>query len=64
MAMEPTEFQLNEADLEQDPFTQFGHWYNEWLNVTQDKSQTPMTLATVDGKGRPSARIVLLKSLY
>ena len=43
------------------PFSIFRDWYQEAIDAgTPDP--TIMTLATVDGKGKPSARIVLLKS--
>jgi pyridoxamine 5'-phosphate oxidase len=44
-----------------DPFTIFRDWYQEAINAGI-KDPTIMTLATVDGEGNPSARIVLLKS--
>lgn len=53
---------LDQSDLATDPFLQFGKWHEEWLKATSDPTQVPMTLATVDSKGRPSARVVLLKS--
>lgn len=44
-----------------DPFSIFRDWYQEAINAgIQDPSI--MTLATVDGEGKPAARIVLLKS--
>ena len=44
-----------------DPFSIFRDWYQEAIDAgTADPSI--MTLATVDRKGRPAARIVLLKS--
>ena len=45
-----------------DPFTIFRDWYQEAIDAGI-KDPTIMTLATVDGEGNPSARIVLLKSL-
>jgi len=45
-----------------DPFTIFRDWYQEAIDAGS-KDPTIMTLATVDGGGNPSARIVLLKSL-
>ena len=45
-----------------DPFTIFRDWYQEAIDAGI-KDPTIMTLATVDGEGYPSARIVLLKSL-
>ncbi len=51
---------LNERDLAPDPFAQFGSWFDEALNSGIALPNT-MTLATATGKGRPSARAVLLK---
>jgi len=43
------------------PFLIFRDWYQEAIDAgTEDP--TIMTLATVDREGKPSARIVLLKS--
>ncbi len=52
--------ELNEKDVDRNPFRQFGRWFN------QAKSAAPilpnaMTLATTDMNGVPSARVVLLK---
>jgi pyridoxamine 5'-phosphate oxidase len=44
-----------------DPFSIFRDWYQEAMDAGI-KDPTIMTLATVDGKGNPAARIVLLKS--
>ena len=43
----------------EDPFELFDQWFEEAKN--QEADPTPMTLATVDGTGRPKARVVLLK---
>jgi pyridoxamine 5'-phosphate oxidase len=56
---------LSESDLDADPFKQFVHWFHnanaddkpEWLEINA------MTLATVDGDGRPDARVVLLRRI-
>lgn len=52
---------LNEQDVAADPVQQFEHW---WLEVIQSELEEPnaMTLATSTPDGKPSARIVLLKS--
>ena len=44
-----------------DPFERFQEWYAQ---ATKEESTLPeaMTLATADAKGRPSARMVLLKA--
>jgi pyridoxamine 5'-phosphate oxidase len=54
-------FQLREEDVSANPIEQFTRWYidAQQANVAEF---TAMTLATADASGRPSARIVLLKS--
>lgn len=51
---------LREEDLAADPFEQFQRWLADAAAADPD-DYTAMTLATADGEGRPSARIVLLK---
>jgi pyridoxamine 5'-phosphate oxidase len=52
--------ELRKGDLDPDPLTQFGRWLGE--AVAADLLEpTAMTLATADGEGRVSARMVLLK---
>jgi len=51
---------IRKSDLAPDPFIQFGAWLQEVIDVDIDDA-TAMTLATADGKGVPSARMVLLK---
>lgn len=52
---------LNEQDVAATPVEQFERW---WQDVLESKLEEPnaMTLATSTADGRPSARIVLLKS--
>lgn len=45
-----------------DPLAQFRRWYQD-AEATGGRNINAMTLATADGAGRPSARIVLLKEL-
>jgi pyridoxamine 5'-phosphate oxidase len=52
---------LDESSVSPDPLRQFGRWLDEAVKA-QMKEPNAMTLATVDGGGRPSARIVLLKA--
>lgn len=52
--------QLAEADVEKDPILQFKKWFTEALDA-QLFEPNVMTLATANGNGKPSARIVLLK---
>jgi pyridoxamine 5'-phosphate oxidase len=51
---------LDERHVDPDPITQFLAWLEEAVKAELPEP-TAMTLATVDGGGRPSARIVLLK---
>ena len=53
---------LEEASVDREPMKQFGLWMAEALHA-QVPEPTAMTLATIDAKGRPSARIVLLKGI-
>jgi pyridoxamine 5'-phosphate oxidase len=53
---------LDERDVDRDPMKQFGIWMVEAIHA-QVPEPTAMTLATVDAKARPSARIVLLKGV-
>ena len=48
--------------VDRDPLKQFGLWMVEAIHA-QVPEPTAMTLATVDARGRPSARIVLLKGV-
>lgn len=51
---------LSELEVEIEPIKQFEKWWNEALQ-SQIEEVNAMTLATCNGKGQPSARIVLLK---
>lgn len=53
---------LNETEMFSDPIPQFEAWLNDALKAAV-KEPTAMTLATSTFDGRPSARIVLLKSV-
>jgi len=53
---------LAEADADRDPLVQFQRWFDDALRAKLPLPNA-MTLATVDGDGAPSARIVLLKGL-
>lgn len=44
----------------EEPFALFADWYSE-AQRAEPKNPNAMCLATVDGEGRPSARMVLLK---
>ncbi len=54
---------LLEAELAVDPLLQFDRWLGEAQSAGL-VDPTAMTLATVDGQGRPSARIVLFKGMH
>ncbi|TDN68607.1 pyridoxamine 5'-phosphate oxidase [Paraburkholderia sp. BL10I2N1] len=53
---------LDEADVDRDPIRQFKTWFAQALDARLREPNT-MTLATVDGRGQPSARIVLIKGV-
>jgi pyridoxamine 5'-phosphate oxidase len=52
--------ELDEDSVNPDPIAQFHAWFDEAVNAEVPEPNA-MTLATVDGDGRPHARIVLLK---
>jgi len=51
---------LDEGDVDRDPFRQFGRWFDEAAAVLD--APEAMAVATADAAGRPSVRMVLLKS--
>jgi len=53
---------LLEGDLDPDPIAQFRRWFEDAVAAKVDLPNA-MTLATADARGRPSARMVLLKEL-
>jgi pyridoxamine 5'-phosphate oxidase len=53
---------LDPTQADPDPFAQFATWLDDALKA-QLAEPTAMTLATVDGAGRPSVRTVLLKGI-
>ena len=53
---------LDESQVDRDPLKQFGVWMVEAIH-SQVPEPTAMNLATVDERGRPAGRIVLLKGL-
>ncbi len=58
---------LRRSDLDADPIVQFRRWFDLAVAArSSDAARTDVnaaTLATADGEGRPSARIVLLKGV-
>jgi pyridoxamine 5'-phosphate oxidase len=53
---------LDVADINRNPFRQFDTWFQQAVDAKLPEPNT-MTLATVDSRGRPSARIVLIKGV-
>jgi pyridoxamine 5'-phosphate oxidase len=51
---------LNRTDLDSDPVSQFATWFDQ-ARKTHIADPTAMILATVDHRGQPSQRTVLLK---
>src|SRR5216110_3630462 len=52
---------LNEGEVDRDPIKQFKNWYDEALAAGIPETDA-VTLASASKDGRPSARIVLMKS--
>lgn len=53
---------LNEKDVADSPLVQFDQWFVE-ATSSEVLDPTAMTLSTVDEKGRPDSRVVLLKGI-
>jgi pyridoxamine 5'-phosphate oxidase len=53
---------MDVGDVDHNPFRQFEAWFEQALDAQLPEPNT-MTLATVDSRGRPSARIVLIKGV-
>jgi pyridoxamine 5'-phosphate oxidase len=51
---------LSEDDVAADPIAQFAKWFQEALNAEVPEANA-MSVATVDKRGRPSSRILLIK---
>ena len=51
---------LSMGEAHPDPVRQFDRWFEEAVDASVPQANA-MTVATVDGRGRPSARVVLLK---
>lgn len=55
---------LSEDQAPDEPFALFHQWFGEAVNTEQlPVEPNAMTLATVDGQGRPHCRVLLLKGL-
>lgn len=57
------QLQLREDAIKEDPFSQFTTWFEEVLNA-EHSDPTAMVLSTIDAKGHPDSRVVLLKSVF
>jgi pyridoxamine 5'-phosphate oxidase len=53
---------LNEDDVADSPLVQFDQWFAEAI-LSEALDPTAMILSTVDPKGRPDSRVVLLKGI-
>jgi len=53
--------ELNKPDVDSNPFIQFQKWFEHAIKMRLPDANA-MTLATVSAAGKPSARILLLKS--
>ncbi|HVE10454.1 MAG TPA: pyridoxamine 5'-phosphate oxidase [Paraburkholderia sp.] len=53
---------LDEADIDRDPIRQFEKWFAQAVDARLPEPNA-MTLATVDARGYPAARIVLIKGV-
>ena len=53
---------LNEENVADSPLVQFDQWFAE-ATSSEALDATAMTLSTVDSKGRPDSRVVLLKGI-
>jgi len=51
---------LNETDVADDPIAQFNTWFEQALKADVNEPNA-MSVSTVDGQGRPTSRIVLIK---
>ena len=50
---------LLESEVDPDPFAQFGRWFTDAASVVAHPED--MAVASADGTGQPSVRMVLLK---
>lgn len=53
---------LSESEVDENPITQFGKWMKDAISYKIVAEPNAMTLATSTLDGKPSARVVLLKS--
>lgn len=62
MTIDGQKTSLRRGSMDPDPFKQFARWFED-AEQAEIEMPNAMTLATADGQGRPSARIVLLKGV-
>jgi pyridoxamine 5'-phosphate oxidase len=60
MRKEYTRASLRESEIDPDPIRQFRAWFEEAVSAGLPEPYA-MTLATADARGRPSARVVLMR---
>ena len=53
---------LNKSDLDPNPIVQFKSWFSKVLNANVHEPNA-MVLSTVNAKGEPNGRVVLLKQI-
>ncbi|CAN5537391.1 pyridoxamine 5'-phosphate oxidase [soil metagenome] len=63
IAAADTDRGLREQEVDPDPFRQFAVWLSEAIRDAAAREPVAMTLATADARGRPSARMVLLRGV-
>jgi pyridoxamine 5'-phosphate oxidase len=56
------DLKLTEKSIEKNPFDQFKRWFEETL-VSEKSDPNAMVISTVDKKGLPDSRVVLLKGI-
>lgn len=61
-AYSPTVFTEDQLVSRTDPFLQFSNWFQDALNCKSIEEATAVCLSTCSAAGKPSSRVVLLKS--
>ena len=52
---------INEDSVPESPVNLFDNWFNDATSIKGDFEPNAMTLSTIDNKGFPKGRVVLLK---
>ena len=52
---------INEDSVPESPVNLFDNWFNDAISIKGDFEPNAMTLSTIDNKGFPKGRVVLLK---